>query len=61
MLVMSDIKGKPRLLMQVTADGAAKLEFLDEAGKLVYGLPSGNSNNQRIMGLWSFACFKSTS
>jgi hypothetical protein len=38
-LVMSDIKGKPRIRMQVTANGVAKLEFLDEAGKVVYSLP----------------------
>lgn len=39
MLVMSDIKGKPRIRMQVSADGMAKLEFLDEAGKVTYALP----------------------
>lgn len=39
MLLMSDIKGKPRLRMQVTPDGTPKLEFLDESGKVVYALP----------------------
>jgi len=29
--------------MQVTADGTAKLEFLDEAGKVVYGFPNTSS------------------
>jgi len=43
MLVMSDIKGKPRLRLQVTAAGMAKLEFLDEAGKVTYSLPNGRS------------------
>jgi hypothetical protein len=42
-LVMSDIKGKPRLRLQVPAAGAAKLEFLDEAGKVVYSLPNVGS------------------
>jgi hypothetical protein len=43
MLVMSDIKGKPRIRMQVATDGAPKLEFLDEAGKVSYSLPHSSS------------------
>lgn len=39
-LVMSDIKGKPRIRMQVLPDGTPKLEFLDDAGKVVYSLPN---------------------
>ncbi len=38
-LVMYDIKGKPRIRMQVSPDGTPKLEFLDEAGKVIYSLP----------------------
>ena len=38
-LVMSDLKGRPRLRMQVAADGAPRLEFLDEAGAVTYSLP----------------------
>ncbi|MEA2604244.1 MAG: hypothetical protein QOF89_5236 [Acidobacteriota bacterium] len=38
-LQMSDIKGKPRIRMQVAPDGTPKLEFLDEAGKVIYSLP----------------------
>ena len=38
-LQMSDIKGKPRIRMQVAPDGTPKLEFLDESGKVVYSLP----------------------
>lgn len=38
-LIMSDIKGKPRLRMQVAPDGSPKLEFLDEQGKVIYSLP----------------------
>lgn len=39
-LIMSDIKGKPRIRMQVAPDGAAKLEFLDEQGKVISSLPN---------------------
>ncbi len=42
MLVMSDIKGKPRIRMVVAADGTPKLDFLDEAGKVTYSLPEEN-------------------
>lgn len=38
-LVMSDIKGNPRIMMTVTAEGTAKLEFLDESGKVIHSLP----------------------
>lgn len=38
-LVMSDIAGKPRIRMQVLANGAPKLEFLDDTGKVMAGLP----------------------
>lgn len=37
-LQMSDVKGRPRLRIQVAPDGTPKLEFLDEAGKVVYTL-----------------------
>lgn len=39
-LLMSDPKGKPRIRMQVAPDGTPKLDFLDEAGKVVYTLPA---------------------
>jgi hypothetical protein len=38
-LLMSDIKGRPRIRMQVAPDGTPGLEFLDEAGKVLYSLP----------------------
>lgn len=38
-LAMSDIKGKPRIVMEVTSDGVPKLEFLDAQGKVIYSLP----------------------
>jgi hypothetical protein len=39
LLIMSDIKGRPRIVMQVAADGAARLDFLDEDGNVVNSLP----------------------
>jgi hypothetical protein len=42
MLLMSDIKGKPRIRMMVTANGNPKLDFLDETGKAIYSLPEEN-------------------
>jgi hypothetical protein len=38
-LVLSDIKGKPRIVMSVTADGTSKIEFWDETGEVTYSLP----------------------
>ena len=39
MLLLSDIKGNPRIRLVVMPDGVAKLEFLDEKGKVSYSLP----------------------
>lgn len=36
---MSDIKGKPRIVISVEASGNPKLNFLDETGKVIYSLP----------------------
>lgn len=47
MLLMSDVKGKPRLRMQVAPDGTPKLEFLDEAGKVIYSLPEENKAGKK--------------
>jgi len=38
-LEMLDRKGKTRIVMMVTADGMPKLEFWDEAGKVIYSIP----------------------
>ena len=46
-LVMYDIKGKQRIRMQVPKDGTPKLEFLDEAGKVVYSLPEANKAEKK--------------
>ncbi len=46
-LVMSDIKGKPRIRMQVAPDGTPKLDFLDEAGKIIYSLPEENKAGKK--------------
>jgi hypothetical protein len=35
-----DAVGKPRIKMSVTAEGSAKLDFLDANGKVMYSLPS---------------------
>lgn len=43
LLLMADVKGNPRIRMQVSADGTPKLEFLDEAGKVLYSLPDAAS------------------
>jgi len=40
MLLMFDIKGRPRIRLQVAPDGTPKLEFLDEAGKVTYSAPN---------------------
>jgi len=43
MLVMNDMKGRARIMMQLAPDGAPKLEFLDDAGKVIYSLPNSAS------------------
>lgn len=45
-LEMSDIKGRPRIRMSVQADGAPRLEFLNEAGEVVLRLP-GDGEGQK--------------
>jgi hypothetical protein len=47
MLLMSDIKGRPRIRMQVTPDGTPRLEFLDEAGKVIYSLPEADKAGKK--------------
>ena len=34
-LLLHDAAGKPRLQLEVTAEGAAAIKFLDESGKVV--------------------------
>ncbi|HEX8096440.1 MAG TPA: hypothetical protein VF507_00330 [Pyrinomonadaceae bacterium] len=46
-LLMSDVKGRPRIRMQVAPDGAPKLEFLDEAGKVIYSLPQESRSGKQ--------------
>ena len=38
-LIMSDIKGNPRIVLSVTAEGSSKIEFWDETGEVTYSLP----------------------
>lgn len=40
-VTLSDAKGKARIRLSVSADGAPKLEFLDENGNVTYSLPDG--------------------
>lgn len=47
MLVMSDLKGKPRIRMTVTADGLPRLDFLDAAGKVSYSLPEEKKDGKK--------------
>lgn len=47
LLMMSDIKGKPRISMSVAADGNPKLDFLDETGKVIFSLPGVNKVGKR--------------
>ena len=46
-LLMNDIKGRPRIRMQVAPDGTPKLEFLDEVGKVIYSLPENASTMKK--------------
>jgi hypothetical protein len=46
-LVMSDIKGKARIRMTVAADGTPRLDFLDEAGTVIYSLPEANKADRK--------------
>jgi hypothetical protein len=39
MLLLSDIKGRPRIRLVVMPDGVSKLEFLNDEGKVTYSLP----------------------
>ena len=39
LLLMRDMKGKPRIRMEVAPDGKPRLEFLDETGKVIHSLP----------------------
>ena len=41
-LLMSDVQGRPRIRLKVAPDGTPKLEFLDEAAKVIYSVPSPN-------------------
>ncbi len=47
LLIMSDIKGKPRIKMSVAAAGNPKLDFLDETGKVIYSLPEENKAGKK--------------
>jgi hypothetical protein len=44
---MYDIKGRQRIRMQVAPDGTPRLDFLDEAGKVVYSLPEAGKAEKK--------------
>ncbi len=46
-LLMADIKGRPRIRLQVAPDGIPKLDFLDEEGKVFYSLPEKNKVDKK--------------
>lgn len=41
-VVLCDAKGHPRLRLTVSASGQAKIDFLDETGKVTYSLPQAS-------------------
>lgn len=46
-LTLSDIKGRPRINIQVQADGTPTLDFLDEKGKVTYSLPGTAAESRK--------------
>lgn len=46
-LVLYDVKGKPRIRMNVAPDGAPRLDFLDETGKVFYSVPDENKTGRK--------------
>jgi hypothetical protein len=40
LISLSDAKGRERIQISVAADGTPKINFLDEAGKVIYSLPN---------------------
>jgi hypothetical protein len=46
-LTLSDPQGRPRLQLMVDAQGAARLEFLDEKGNVVQRLPAESGSGEK--------------
>jgi hypothetical protein len=46
-LTLSDPQGRPRLQLMVDAQGAARLEFLDEKGSVVQRLPAESGSGEK--------------
>ncbi len=44
---LSDAKGKERIAISVAADGTPKINFLDEAGKVIYTLPEASKIDKK--------------
>jgi len=47
LLSLSDIKGRERIRMQVAPDGVPRLEFLDEAGRVIRSLPEAEKTGPK--------------
>jgi hypothetical protein len=47
LFVMSDIKGRTRIRMQILPDGTPKLEFLDESGRAIYSIPDKKPESKK--------------
>ena len=46
-VLLKDVKGKPRIKLSVDAQGTPKLEFLDETGKVTYSLPQDRKDGKK--------------
>ncbi len=44
--MLADAQGKPRLQLVVDESGAARIEFLDENGKVTFSLPDSAKEKQ---------------
>lgn len=44
---LNDAKGRRRLSISVSADGVPKIDFFDEAGKVIYTLPESPVKKQQ--------------
>ncbi len=45
-IILSDTRGKPRIRMSVDSAGIARLEFMDENGKVAYSLPDSKTTEK---------------
>jgi hypothetical protein len=43
---LADAKGRPRILLSVDAADTARIQFLDETGKVIFSLPDGRASGK---------------